>query len=177
MSFSKKITEGEDGIIFSESTWNLHPIKPMQNIKVGGTQAAVIAKKVIVPTIFEYVEVPDLVEKEKELYTRCIVQFGQPIVVRADDNIFEKTMYVQNVLEQMRINLWKKLGIKRDSLDDVDVDVYLNHTYAKKFKALGFEYNADHEFQYLLKDKNGNYENEYTLNEQGEFVPGITRKK
>ena len=45
----------------------------MQTIKVGGTQTAMIADTVVVPTIFEYVEIPDIVSKEKELYKKCIV--------------------------------------------------------------------------------------------------------
>mgnify|MGYP004621757797 FL=1 len=177
MNFTKKVIEGEDGIIFGEGTWNLHPIKPMQSIKVGGTQSAIIADKVVIPTIFEYVEVPDIVSKENEIYSRCIVEFGKPIIVKSEDNIIEKTKLIQFTLEEMRKNLWKKLGIKRESLDDINKQVYLNHTYMKKFKGLGFEYDSDHEFQYLLKDKQGNYENEYTLNENNEFVPGITHKK
>ena len=77
----------------------------------------------------------------------------------------------------MRLNLWKKLGIKKESITDINKDVYLNHTYLKKFDAFGFEYDSDHEFQYLLKNKNGEYENEYKLDEEGNFVPGITHKK
>lgn len=177
MGFTKKVIEGEDGIIFSESTWNLHPVKPMLDIKVGGTQSAVISDKVIIPTIFEYVEVPDIVNKESELYSRCIVEFGKPIIVKPEDNIVEKTKYVQATLEEMRRNLWKKIGIKRDSLEDINQQIYLNHTYLKKFDGFGFEYDSEHEFQYLLKDKQGSYENEYTLNENNEFVPGITHKK
>lgn len=177
MSFSKKIIEGEDGIIFSESTWNLHPTKPMLDLKVGGTQSAIISKKVIIPTVFEYVEVPDIVEKEKELYSRCIVVFGKPITVNYDDDLIMKTKQVQTELGEMRRDLWKKLGIKKENITDVNEEVYLNHTYLKKFDAFGFEYDSDHEFQYLLKNKKGEYENEYTLNEKGEFVPGITHKK
>lgn len=176
MNFSKKIIDGEDGIIFSEGTWNLHPTKPMQNLKIGGTQSALIADKVIIPTIFEYVEVPDIVEKESEIYSRCIVEFGKPIIVKSEDNIIEKTKLIQITLEEMRKNIWKKLGIKKDSLDDINKQVYLNHTYMKKFDGLGFEYDSNHEFQYLLKDRNGTYENEYTLNENNDFVPGITHK-
>lgn len=177
MNFSEKIIEGEDGIIFSEGTWNLHPIKPMQNLKVGGTQAAVIAQKVIVPTIFEYVEVKDIVDKESDLYSRCIVEFSKPIIVKSDDNLIEKTKEIQMTLKDMRINLWKKLGIKKNSMTDIDQNIYLNHTYLKKFGGLGFEYDTEHESQFLLKSKNENLENEYTLNENNEFVPGITHKK
>lgn len=46
--------------------------------------------------------------------------------------------------------------------------MYLNHLYLKKFKAFGFKYNSEWEAQFLL-DK----ENEYCMNENGEFVPGI----
>lgn len=177
MKFSKKIIDGKDGVIFSEGTWNLHPIKPMQPIKVGGTQTAIITDTVVVPTIFEYVEIPDIVSKEKELYSRCIVSFGKPIVVKAADDVFAKTMEIQKTLEKMRIELWEKLNIKRNSIDDINKDVYLNHTYLKKFEALGFEFDSEHEFKYLLKDKNGQYENEYHLDENGNFVPGITHKR
>ncbi len=177
MTFTQKITEGEDGIIFGEGTWNLHPVKPMQGIRTGGVQSAIISKKVIIPTLFEYVEVPDIVDKESELYTRCIVEFGKPIIVKQDDNIIEKTKQVQLTLEEMRKDLWKKLGINKNSLDDVNKDIYLNHTYNKKFNAFGFTYDSEYESKYLAKDKNGNIENEYTLNDEGEFVPGVTHKR
>lgn len=177
MEFSKKIIDGEDGIIFSEGTWNLHPIKPMLPIKVGGTQTALIANTVVIPTVFEYVEVPDIVSKEKELYTRCIVSFGKPITVKIEDNIFEKTKEIENTIASMRLELWKKLNINKKSMEDVNKDIYLNHTYLKKFDAMGFEFDADHEFQYLLKNKDGQYENEYHIDEDGNFVPGITYKR
>ena len=63
MKFTEKIVEGEDGIIFGEGTWNLHPVKPMQGIRTGAVQTAAISKKVIIPTLFEYVDVPDIVNK------------------------------------------------------------------------------------------------------------------
>lgn len=177
MTFAKKIIDGEDGIIFGESTWNLHPIKPMLPIKVGGTQISLIADTVVVPTIFEYVEVPNIVDKEKELYTRCIVSFGKPIKITPTDDLFQKTKEIQTIMENMRIELWKKLNIKKDSLDDINKDIYLNHTYLKKFDALGFEYDSEHESQFILKDENGKVENEYRLDENGDFVPGITHKR
>ena len=177
MTFTQKVIEGEDGIIFGEGTWNLHPTKPMQGIRTGGVQSAVISKKVIIPTIFEYVEVPDLVDKEKDLYTKVIVQFGKPIIVKQDDDIIEKTILVQKTMEEMRLNLWKKLGIKKDSLDDINKEVYLNHTYNKKFNAFGFNYDSEYESQWLAKDKDGKVINEYTLDENNQFVPGVTQKR
>lgn len=177
MKFTEKIVEGEDGIIFGEGTWNLHPVKPMQGIRTGAVQTAAISKKVIIPTLFEYVEVPDIVNKESELYSRCIVEFGKPIVVNIDDNIIEKTKLLQSTLEEMRLNLWKKLGINKNSLNDINKEIYLNHTYNKKFDAVGFEYDSEYESQYLAKDKNEKVENEFTLNENGEFVPGVTHKR
>ena len=177
MTFTQKVVEGEDGIIFGEGTWNLHPVKPMQGIRTGGVQSAAISKKVIIPTLFEYVEIPELVNKETDLYSRCIVEFGKPIVINQDDNIIEKTKLVQYTMEEMRKDLWKKLGIKKDSIDDINKELYLNHTYNKKFNAFGFEYDSEYESHYLAKDKNGNVENEYTLDENGEFVPGVTQKR
>lgn len=176
MYFIKKVMQGKDGIIFSEGTWNLHPVKPMQDIKAGGTQAAIIARKVIIPTVIEYVEVPDMVQKESELYLKCIVEFGKPMIVQAKDNILEKTREIQTKLEKMRRNLWEKNGIKRNSLSDVNPYVYRNHTYLKKFKAFGFTFDSAYEYQFLLKDANGTYENEYVINENGKFVPGIIEK-
>lgn len=149
----------------------------MLPIKVGGTQTALIANTVVIPTVFEYVEVPDIVSKEKELYKRCIVSFGKPIMVKIEDNIFEKTKEIQGTLASMRLELWKKLNINKSNIDEINKEVYLNHTYLKKFEALGFEYNAEHEFQFLMKNKNGQYENEYHLDENGNFVPGITHKR
>ena len=65
LDFCCKVIRGKNGFIFGEATWNLHPIKPMQDIKAGVTEAALIADKVIIPTIFEYVEVNRICKKEK----------------------------------------------------------------------------------------------------------------
>ena len=76
----------------------------------------------------------------------------------------------------MRKHVWADNGIKRDSLTDVDKELYMNHTYVKKFKALGFTYDSESESKYLLYLPGEAKENEYTINEAGEFVPGITEK-
>lgn len=61
-------------------------------------------------------------------------------------------------------------------MDEINKNVYLNHTYLKKFGAFGFEFDSEHEFQYLLRNKNHLIDNEYCLNQNGDFVPGITKK-
>ena len=175
--FSNKLIAGKDGVIFSEGTWNLHPVKTVLPMKAGAVRAALSSGKTIIPTVFEYVEIPEVVEREKELYDRCIVWFGKPIIIDKDDNVFQKMSMVQNEINDMRRELWKKIGIKKDSIDQVNKDIYLNHTYLKKFDALGFNYDSNHEFQYLLKDENGNVDNEYYIDENGNFVPGITNKQ
>ena len=77
----------------------------------------------------------------------------------------------------MRIELWKKLGIKRSSLEDINKEVYMNHTYLKKYGAVGFEFDSESEFKHILGNNKDTFENEYTINENGDFVPGITQKK
>lgn len=177
LEISKKIIEGKCGVIFGESTWNLHPYLPMQTIKMGTAKIGAITQKIIIPTIFEYVEVPDLCKKESELYTKCIVYFGQPIKINTNENLLKQTIYIQHIMESMRRNIWKKLNIKRDSLNDVNQELYLNHTYIKKFKALGFTYDTESESKFLFAPKGQNPINEYCVDENGRFTPGITKKK
>lgn len=173
LEFSKKILNGLDGVIFSEGTWNLHPSKLMQPIKAGGTQVSLITGKVMIPTIFEYFEVPYECKKESQLYIKCVVVFGEPISVSYQDNLIEKTKEVQTVMENMRKAVREKFGESCYSFsnDEEGVKCYLNHTYLKKFKAFGFRYDSEHEFRFLL---DYGKDNEYCMNENGEFVPGIT---
>lgn len=169
--FCGKILNGVNGLILGEATWNLHPTLPMQRIKAGAVQMSLITDKPIVPVIIEYVEVPQICKKEKELYSKCIVSFGKAIQTTADKNIFEQTAAIQKKLESMRVELWKELGIKKESINDIDREVYLNHLYLKKFKAFGFKYDSELETNFLL-----NKENEYYIDSNGNFVPGILRE-
>ncbi len=88
LDFCSKILNGTNGLIMGEATWNLHPIKPMQKVKAGVVQTALITGKPVVPMIIEYIEVPKICKKEKELYSKCIVWFGKPIHVTTEENIF-----------------------------------------------------------------------------------------
>jgi hypothetical protein len=77
----------------------------------------------------------------------------------------------------MRLNIWRDYLINKDINDKKFQELYLNHTYVKKYKALGFEFNSLYESSFLLPLDNLNIINEFTTNKQGEFRPGITLKK
>lgn len=74
-------------------------------------------------------------------------------------------------MESMRKELWTELGIVKDKIEDVDKQIYLNHLYLKKFKAFGWKYDSEQESKFLL-----NKENEYCINSNGDFVPGILQE-
>lgn len=50
--------------MFGESTWNLHPLLPMQKLKAGITLVSLITEKPIIPVIFEYVESAQICKKK-----------------------------------------------------------------------------------------------------------------
>lgn len=170
-----KMISGKDGLIFGEATWNMHPSKIMQNLHAGVTEIALITDKRIVPTIFEYVEVDHMCKKETELYKKCIVSFGKPVTVSADDSLFGKTEELQEIMVSMRESLWEREGIKKKDLSEEDIKRYINHTYIKKFKAFGFVYNTEHESKFLL-GKGQKIENEYCFDDEGNFSPGLLEK-
>lgn len=85
-----KLIHGDMCSIFGEGTWNLHPFKPMQNIKSGSVKAAAIAGKPIAPVIMEYIEVPENCLKERELYNKCVVEIGKPIFIDPQKSMIEQ---------------------------------------------------------------------------------------
>lgn len=176
LKLAQKMLEGNDGVIFGESTWNLHPVLTMHNIKKGAALISAITDCPIVPVIMEYIERDDKISSEKDLYTKCVIRFGKAINVNHDSSLIDNTSNVKNELIKMRKKIWSDYSINREKLDDIDPELYVNHTYVKKFKALGFTYNSKKEQEYLLFLKNDAVENEYTLNDKGILVPGITEK-
>lgn len=177
---SSKIMAGKSGVIFGESTWNLHPIKPMQNLKIGGAKIAAITGAVVVPTVLEYIEKPYLCGNEMKMYDKIVLSFGKPIQIGIEDDLSYDTELIQKSMEEMRREIWKKNSIYRDCLDNIIPELYINHLYLKKFLAFGFKYDSLKESAFLRADASGVIENEYCLNEKNEFVPGITyqyRKK
>ena len=175
--FISKLMGGDTGVIYGESTWNLHPFKPMQNIKIGGVKVAAIASKPIIPVIYEYVEVPKIVSKEKELYSRCIIKIGKPIEIDPSLSLIEQNNIVQKTMEDMRRNLWKEIGTYRDKIEDVNPDIYVNHTWLKKFGTPLFSFDTEAENKLLFTKKGEPVENEYYIDENGVFRPGIVLKK
>ena len=173
---SRKILEGNDGVIFGESTWNLHPVLPMHNIKQGASKISAITQVPIVPTIFEYIEENDFVDKEKDLIKKCIIRFGKPIVINYNEDLILQTNTIKQSMVDIRTRIWSDYSINRNNISNIDPELYVNHTYSKKFKAFGFTYNSRKEQEYLLFLDGEPKENEYFINDEGEFVPGITEK-
>ena len=177
LELTGKVMNGNYGVIFGESTWNLHPYRAMNALKLGPARSACISGRQIVPTIFEYVEVPNLCEKEKELYSKCIIKFGKPITINPNIDSISQMLYVEEIMINMRRELWQEQGKLKAGMKIVDPNLYVNHTWLKKFDALAFEYDSESEFKYLYFRGNTPKENGYHLNEKRLFVPGITRKE
>ena len=176
-TLASKLMQGKSGVIFAEGTWNLHPYKPMQQIKIGAAYISAISQTKIIPTIFEYVEVPDLVDKEKNLYKKCVICFGKEIIIDQNQNLISQTLKIQKTIEELRLELWKKLDVKKDYTLLADKQRYVNHTYLKKFDAFGFTYDSESEQKHLFSSINQPVENEYILTSNNEFIPGVTLRR
>ena len=174
---SSKVLNGKNLVIFGEATWNLHPFKLMHDIKKGGAMISAITSVPVVPTILEYIEVPRLCDKELDLYKKIVVRFGKPLSVSGSDDIIAKTLEIQTEMEKIRREIWQVNGVNRTSLYDIDKMLYLNHTYQKKYKAVGFTYDSLKEEKFLRSNDGSKIENEYCLDENNQLVPGITPKK
>lgn len=177
LSLSKKIISGNDGVIFGESTWNLHPTLPMHNIRKGAAMISAITQVPIIPTIFEYIEEDGIFKTEGQLYKKCIIRFGNPVMISYDESLISQSNQAREDMIEIRKQIWNDYNIRREVLSEVDPLVYINHTYLKKFKAFGFTYDSRKEQEYLLFLENEKKENEYTIDIEGNFQPGITDKK
>lgn len=175
--FTSKLLNGDTCVIFGEGTWNMHPFKPMQNIKIGGAKSAAIARKPIIPTIYEYVEVPKIVKEEKDLYSKVVVKFGKPIEIDESKSLIEQTMMVQNEMVRMRKELWRELGTDRNCIEDVNPYIYINHTWLKKYGSLEIGVDSEREQKVLLSLDGKPVENEYYYDENGNFAPGFVPQK
>lgn len=174
---SATLFSGTNFAIFGESTWNLHPIKPMQDIKIGASMIATITGFPVIPTVLEYVEKKDIFDRENEIYKKIVLRFGEPYEITPMDDLSIQTFEMQKKMEQMRKSIWIENHIDRTELSAIDSNIYLNHTYLKKFGVFGFTYHSEYEAQFLRSNDGKEIENEYCLNTFHEFVPGVTYKK
>lgn len=122
----KRLMNGNDIVIFPESTWNLHPSKLMLPIKIGVVQMAAKSGCPIVPVIFEYVENNKICSKESEIYDKCVVKFGEPIYVDAKDDYLEKLDEVRDAMATVRWDILSSLGVYKR--EDLSSNIYFNHT-------------------------------------------------
>jgi len=169
--FCEGIRRGENGVIFPESTWNLHPVRPMLKLNAGFLRASIMEQVPVVPVILEYEEIADLCKKESELYTRCIVTFGTQFFPSAEEELYSQAEEVREIMSRMRTALREELGTRKASLEQIDPNVYLNHLDIKKNRAFGFIYHTEWESGFLLEK-----ENEYTLNSSGALIPAFTEQ-
>lgn len=176
LELSSKLLNGSDGLIFGEGTWNLHPTKTMHNIQNGAAKISNIAQVPIIPVIFEYIEKDNLVSSDSELFDKCIIRFGKPLYYDYNYALSFQSANIKNEMTKIREEIWSDYNINKNDLKNIDLAMYLNHTYAKKFKAFGFTYDSKKEQKFLLFLENEKKENEYTLNDQGILIPGITEK-
>lgn len=176
LELSSKLLNGNDGLIFGEGTWNLHPVKTMHNIQNGAAKVSNIAQVPIIPVIFEYIEKDDFVSSDSELFDKCIIRFGKPLYYDYNATLSSQSAIIKNEMTQIREEIWNDYSINKGNINNIDSLMYVNHTYAKKFKALGFTYDSKKEQEFLLFLGNEKRQNEYTINEHGILVPGITEK-
>ena len=174
---ANRVLNNNIGVVFGEGTWNLHPIKPMHNIKIGAAKVAAITKSPIIPVIMEYVEKNELCEKESELYKKCIIEFGEPVIITEEDSLIEQNERIQRIMEKMRKNIWYENSIKRDTIDDINPIRYINHTWLKEYDGLADGFDAEIEDKVLYSKDGLPVENEYYLDKYGNFVPGTIPKK
>lgn len=150
LNLSNKILNGNDGLIFGEGTWNLHPYMTMHNIQNGASKISLITQVPIIPTIIEYIEKDELVLTDAQLFSKCVIRFGKPIMINIDEVLSLQSDYIKNEMSRIREQIWKDYNVKKGNENVVDPQMYLNHTYAKKFKAMGFTYDSKSEQEYLL---------------------------
>ncbi len=169
------LLSGKSGLMFGEVTMNLHPYRMMQDLQFDPIQIAFAAGVPIIPVIVEYLEVPELVETERELYNQCIIKFGKPLQFSKEEQPDSLKETLGHSMALHRGTILAEKGIIRFSIDDVSPMLYLNHTLLKKRGVLGFSYDSLYEagLQYRLYRRQ--IVNEYKISCIGTLVPGVTK--
>lgn len=171
-----KLNSASDVFVFGEGTWNLHPYKLMQPISKGAVEVGCDADAYILPVVFEYVEVKAPVISDEQLFKKCIIKFAEPLKIRYNSNVIIATAMIEEQMSAMKAHLKKENNCFYQSLDDVDADIYVNHTYYKKNTPL-FKFDSDYEAQFLRKVNGIEQDNEFVKNESGLLVPKRVLKR
>lgn len=177
LEFSAKAMKGFASVILPEGTWNCHPVLKMLNLWPGVIKAAMISGKPIVPMIMEYIEVPELIESEKELYSRCVIKIGQPFYIAPTDDIEDRLDELKEIMIKMREEIQKEhYGKVINNLDEVNPRLYVNHMW---FRAYGtsIKYNNPNELLRLFLKRGEKAVNMFYMNENGKLVDGTIPKE
>ncbi len=174
-NLANALQRGNDVLFFAEGTWNLHPYLPMQILKKGFVNVAQKSDCAVVPIVFEYVENKDICQKEGEIYKKLIVSVCEPIKLDNSAKALETATEIRKIMINARLDLWKETKTHLATLDGRkfttrEEDVYLNHVDLKK-NGEGFSFQSEYELGVLLPLENGQIENEYIRDENGQFTP------
>ncbi len=149
MEMNKRMCNKQAGWIFVEGTWNLFPGKVNQEPHVGIVNIASATDGVMIPVSMLYKERPGIITKEKDLYIDCKVRFGKPIVPDPNKTPLQNIAAFKEAFDELRKEHLKENKMYYESIDQVPVMEYLDHTIIKMFKALGFKFRQTHEAQFL----------------------------
>lgn len=131
MEMLHRLICGQYIVIYPESTWNLHPTRPMQGVKRGAIFLGAASNQPVIPTIMEYIEIPELFTKESKMYRKVVIRFGEPIFVKQNVNIDLQASELEKTMAEMRKQIWDNEGINRNSLNEMNPLVNANHTALK----------------------------------------------
>ena len=118
-------------VIFPESTWNLHPTRPMQGVQRGTAFLGAASEQPVIPTIMEYIEIPALFTKEKYIYKKAVIKFGAPMIIDPDEDIDIQSLELEKRMARMRREIWINEGIERTNLSKMNPIINANHTRLK----------------------------------------------
>ena len=132
------LKDGKSVLMFPEGTWNVTPSSPILNLKWGFVDIAMNANVPIVPIVTEYLD------------DRCIIRFGEPIVI--DKNSFDshqeyieykkqKLDELEESLSTMKWDIWTQYGGTYNR-EDGDLNKKRLDKYKKEYSDIDYEYES-----------------------------------
>ena len=171
LEMTQRMYKKQAGWIFVEGTWNLFPGKVNQDPHVGIANIATATNGVMIPVSMLYKERSGIITKEKDLYTKCVIRFGKPVVPDPNKTPLKNVAEFKKAFDELREQHLKDYDMYYESIDDVPILEYLDHTIVKMFKALGFTFRQKHEAQFLQGEEKP-VPNVHILTEDNHLGPG-----